>query len=364
MLPGDGSAKCAADAPTDVVAAASSAGAASSSSGPPDGDAALAKPVVPAMRGGRPKPKTLGRVTWDEEAITEHDKDRGTRQKIDEPDTPFAHSPQKVSDSGSEDDGVDPRLSLRVDPSSGIGAAKPPLKMAGGSPTSPTSPVVDPAALRNRLEFWVKSGGDQRRPSAASSGGGSSTSSKQLAEEGRRISLDDICSPKAGTDQFKAKRAQHYNEFAAIKAFKNSTGSSAEDSDDSEKAKQKDRRASLEEGQSPRLPNDSFKTLRAQHYNEIDTVRALSKKAAASSESDGSEEESKCKMERRVSLSEDAEAPKIASDSFKAKRSQHYNEGAALKKALKSSFESSESDGDSSGEGVAGKSGAAGKSSR
>ena len=29
-------------------------------------------------------------ITWDEETIAEHDKDRGTRQKIDEPDTPFA----------------------------------------------------------------------------------------------------------------------------------------------------------------------------------------------------------------------------------------------------------------------------------
>ena len=36
--------------------------------------------------------KTLRRkrsVKWDEETISEHDKDRGTRQKIDEPDTPF-----------------------------------------------------------------------------------------------------------------------------------------------------------------------------------------------------------------------------------------------------------------------------------
>ncbi|CAD7925626.1 unnamed protein product [Amoebophrya sp. A25] len=28
-------------------------------------------------------------VTWDEEAIAEHDKERGTRQKIDEPKTPY-----------------------------------------------------------------------------------------------------------------------------------------------------------------------------------------------------------------------------------------------------------------------------------
>ena len=31
------------------------------------------------------------RIKWDEEAIAEHDKERGTRQKIDEPPTPFAY---------------------------------------------------------------------------------------------------------------------------------------------------------------------------------------------------------------------------------------------------------------------------------
>ncbi|CAE8599186.1 unnamed protein product, partial [Polarella glacialis] len=41
----------------------------------------------------RPSQNT-GRITWDEAAIAEHDKLRGTRQKIDEPDTPFARSPQ------------------------------------------------------------------------------------------------------------------------------------------------------------------------------------------------------------------------------------------------------------------------------
>ena len=29
-------------------------------------------------------------IAWDEPTIAEHDKERGTRMKIDEPDTPFA----------------------------------------------------------------------------------------------------------------------------------------------------------------------------------------------------------------------------------------------------------------------------------
>ena len=34
-----------------------------------------------------------GRITWDEEAIAEHDLTRGTRMKIEEPDTPY-HYPE------------------------------------------------------------------------------------------------------------------------------------------------------------------------------------------------------------------------------------------------------------------------------
>lgn len=33
--------------------------------------------------------KKRGSVVWDEPTLAEHDKDRGTRMKIDEPDTPF-----------------------------------------------------------------------------------------------------------------------------------------------------------------------------------------------------------------------------------------------------------------------------------
>ena len=35
------------------------------------------------------KPKEKDGVKWDEWTIAEHDKERGTRQKIDEPKTPF-----------------------------------------------------------------------------------------------------------------------------------------------------------------------------------------------------------------------------------------------------------------------------------
>merc|ERR1719356_331946 len=73
--------------------------------------------TVPAVLTGSPKNKTrtrqrkrhAGHVHWDEQAIEEHNKERGTRQKIDEPDTPYVRSPQTASDSeGASADERDP----------------------------------------------------------------------------------------------------------------------------------------------------------------------------------------------------------------------------------------------------------------
>ena len=50
---------------------------------------------------------TIKKIKWDEETIAEHDKERGTRQKIDEPPTPYAYgteSPMAVDEKG--EDGV------------------------------------------------------------------------------------------------------------------------------------------------------------------------------------------------------------------------------------------------------------------
>ena len=48
------------------------------------------------------------RVTFDEHVIAEHDLDRGTRMKIDEPETPFARRrrPKLFDDEDDDDDDV------------------------------------------------------------------------------------------------------------------------------------------------------------------------------------------------------------------------------------------------------------------
>mmetsp|Transcript_47943 Transcript_47943/g.111866 ORF Transcript_47943/g.111866 Transcript_47943/m.111866 type:complete len:591 (-) Transcript_47943:140-1912(-) len=249
----------------------------------------------------RPRKKTKGsfRVHWDEQIIAEHDKERGTRQKIDEPDTPFIRSPQTASDSeggvlSSDDEHAQHRLSWRADDA-----------VYGGSCSSKAVPVPNPAEagqstgdipcngsrmddvwhkdVTNRLNDWVLGKTNRRRStdscsvgssdcgaavdehncshtsSACSSRSSSSAphwrgrmvplSSNESVADGkkhhhhdRRISLpEDSPQPKPSSDKFKAKRAQHYNEVAALKAFKKKFVSgeySSPESDTSDEDKQ------------------------------------------------------------------------------------------------------------------------------
>merc|ERR1719379_2705096 len=76
--------------------------ASSSSSGYPLGGGLPGYPLgggLPASpKNRKTRVRKKGHITWDEQAIAEHDKERGTRQKIDEPDTPFVRSPMTASD--------------------------------------------------------------------------------------------------------------------------------------------------------------------------------------------------------------------------------------------------------------------------
>jgi len=237
-------------------------------------------------------------VHWDEQVIEEHNKERGTRQKIDEPDTPYVRSPQTASDSeggpASSDDEhrTGPRGPHHPSASASSGAGSGPAGPSSGGGAPPVVPDqglgdVDPLALASRLDSWVKSGGNQRRSSAASSSVASSdgneyaadveysrlssgcssrssssappgrhppdatadgaaprTAERHRAREERRISMSaDALQPKPTSDFFKAKRAQHYNEVAAMKAFKSTGpragGDSSPESETSDEAQTK-----------------------------------------------------------------------------------------------------------------------------
>lgn len=214
-----------------------------------------AAPAATSTSGGQMSPKSAktrqrrkknkGRVHWDEQAIVEHDKERGTRQKIDEPDTPWVRSPQTASDCepwpASSDN--DRHISFR-----------PPVRITFNpceNSTREISPVrrdVNPEVVAHCLDAWVRSGATRaehrRGASGTSSDGGdvadhsnlssacssrcsSSAPHRRPSSDGgshrgseRHISIDVELLPKPTSDDFKAKRTQHYNEMAAIKAFK------------------------------------------------------------------------------------------------------------------------------------------------
>mmetsp|Transcript_41168 Transcript_41168/g.65244 ORF Transcript_41168/g.65244 Transcript_41168/m.65244 type:complete len:175 (-) Transcript_41168:43-567(-) len=174
------------------MASAGDAGAAKS-----NGDAAPQK--ASALRGkkrpldGSHTSETATGVSWDEANLAEHDKERGTRRKIDEPKTPWAPSPVSSEDEGAK------------------------------SPKSPEGPkaVLDAAALSAHLEKLNESqaaGGESRQPSTPAS-----------------VRWANTGPSKTSSDAFKAKRAAHYNEFRMLQAFRNNKLDGESESEDSAK---------------------------------------------------------------------------------------------------------------------------------
>mmetsp|Transcript_2558 Transcript_2558/g.4365 ORF Transcript_2558/g.4365 Transcript_2558/m.4365 type:complete len:188 (+) Transcript_2558:47-610(+) len=154
----------------------------------------------------RPRSAT-GHVSWDEVNLAEHDKERGTRQKIDEPPTPFARSPATVS----EDE---------------------------ASPAADVPPNQAPSALKgldaeelsrrlNMLEQVQATPDPVQRPAAAPTSPTRSVRSVAFTEGG---------TPKVSSEAFKAKRAAHYDEFRVLQAFRNAAaaGTKAKEASDEE----------------------------------------------------------------------------------------------------------------------------------
>jgi protein phosphatase inhibitor 2 len=118
-------------------------------------------------------------LKWDEKAIEEHDQLRGTRMKIDEPNTPYTHY-----DSGAESDG-------------------------SGRPKSPAHqrPTLSWDVLQTKLDSVAAV--REVYPSSPSSHAETDHSD---VEEDRKREMRDM--------EFKEHRKRHYNEMDAVRKFR------------------------------------------------------------------------------------------------------------------------------------------------
>ncbi|KAL4123963.1 hypothetical protein PRIC2_009807 [Phytophthora ramorum] len=137
-------------------------------------------------------------VTWDEETIARHDLDRGTRMKIDEPNTPYHYYAE-----GDDVGGVSPARSL-----SGK-EAQPPIQWD---------------ELQSKLQDVKDGKKSEWDNSDNESSEGLSFAARD--EEGKKIDEDP---------HFAEKRKMHYNEFERVRAWKMQHAAEDEEEEEEEK---------------------------------------------------------------------------------------------------------------------------------
>ena len=149
-------------------------------------------------------------LKWDEVAITEHDKLRGTRMKIEEPNTPYTHY-----DSGQESDD-----------SSG--------KQLQKSPVSQSKNALSWDALQNRLDSLAAV--QDAFPSMDTSSNTSSTAMNTTTgndNDGQSQSSDgatrDAEKQELKKLEFAEHRKRHYNEMELVRQYRQQH---ADDDDD------------------------------------------------------------------------------------------------------------------------------------
>ncbi|KDO23791.1 hypothetical protein SPRG_11221 [Saprolegnia parasitica CBS 223.65] len=139
-----------------------------------------------------PTPKP--RIQWDEETIALHDLDRGTRMKINEPNTPY-HYYEAEEDHGSAIPAVMTDVTLQLHNADPVHAG--PSKPASLAPISPARSASNGSELKwDELE----------------------TKLKVQEKRSEWDSDSDSASPKK--KDFSKKRKQHYNEYEMMKQWR------------------------------------------------------------------------------------------------------------------------------------------------
>jgi len=174
----------------------------------------------------RPRRPDL-RVQWDEETIAEHDKDRGKRQKIDEPPTPWARSPASTSE--DEEEEADGTSGVHFDELGLEGSKCPTPQSSPKGDVVAASPfagklAADPGELFARLDQLAQTR-ESPEVDVDDCGANAETagdlSRSPAHDDTRRVQLfTGAEEPKGSSAAFKAKRAAHYNEFQVMQAFR------------------------------------------------------------------------------------------------------------------------------------------------
>eukprot|EP00903_Cladosiphon_okamuranus_P006678 g6519.t1 len=161
-------------------------------------------------------------ITWDEPTIAEHDKLRGTRQKIDEPSTPY-HYGSGESSTGSDCESADGK---------------------GGALSAGSSGTGSPHDRVSRSGSNSSGGGGDRRGSilkvmadvSAALPSESALRKERQARWDSDVSQGSSHEDKEKARKFKQHREAHYNEFKALQEWrdKRSGGMMDGDSDSDE----------------------------------------------------------------------------------------------------------------------------------
>lgn len=141
-------------------------------------DAPSVKPALVDQQSKKTRKKKKGGLKWDEAKIQEHDLLRGTRMKIEEPDTPYHHY-----DSGSETD--------------------------GSHNANKNQPQLSWDHLQNKLDA-AAAVRDAYPSSPSSHGGGGLTDEEE--EERKKKEMKAL--------EFKEHRKRHYNEMELVRKFR------------------------------------------------------------------------------------------------------------------------------------------------
>jgi hypothetical protein len=205
-----------------------------------------ASAAAPAMQQQQQPTKTTRGIVWDEETIREHDKERGTRQRIDEPPTPYRYQSggSVCSDSGESGDGE------HSEGERSMTSTTPPSRssVVGGS-SGDNRATIDWSTLHAKLHYerqlQLEAAGTGRSEGEEMLEGKAATASfvPSLSRHAERtvFCLDNRLDEAETAEpdpllykQFKDKRNAHYNEYKVIQALRKSRTLSEDDEDEDE----------------------------------------------------------------------------------------------------------------------------------